>query len=162
MLTYLMLTAISAIADGQPLFLYDTGNPNSKYLLSRTYDERANYRVSEVILCDSFHVQRLGSVCQVTMSNAFVYRTRINQERATTKASAFTQEKAFFLQLEIGFKADTKLIYNSTVTNLVDVKPLVGTMGRMTLFEGKALEAEMKRLGLKPPEDADMTRSDGK
>ena len=156
-LVYLLIVT-AEIAEAQPLLLYDTGNAKGRYLLSRTYEESNNYNVSEVIVCDSLAVRMSGTVCQVTMSNAFVYLTKVRQRSSLQSTNSVTQSKVFSSELTIGFLRDTKLIFNNAVTNLAEVKLLVGNKGRMVSYEGDALKQEMKRLGLKPPPDADMDR----
>jgi hypothetical protein len=154
---YFLLVA-RGITEAQPLLLYDTGNVKGRYLLSRTYEESDNYTVSEIIVCDSFAVKLNGTVCQATISNAFVYLAKVKQDSLLQSTNSVRQYKMFNPKLTVGFLPDTKLIFNNAVMNVADFKPTLANQGGVVTYKGDAVKQEMKKLGLKPPPDADMNK----
>lgn len=152
------LLVTGGITQAESLLLYDTGNAKGRYLLSRTYEESDNYTVSEIIVCDSFAVKLNGTVCQATISNAFVYLAKFKDDSSLQSTNTLRQYKMFNPTLTVGFLPDTKLIFNNTLMNLADFKPTLANQGGVVTYKGDALKEEMKKLGVKPPPDADMTR----
>lgn len=154
----LLLLTMWISGQAQQLILYDTGSQKTRYLLSRTYEGGDSYTVSEIFVCESVNIRTSDKVCEITMSNACIYVTKIKQGASLHVTNSVAQSKAFSSQLTIAFPKDAKLIFNNSVMDLADFKTGIETRGRMVPFEGNALKEEMKRLGLGPPPDADLSR----
>jgi hypothetical protein len=164
LVAYIVL-ALGLISEAQPQapwVMFDTGAAKGRYLLSRTYEEGNDHNVSLTIICDSLTICRTGTVKQVAMSNAYVYQTRIPRPLPLSLTGAVEQTKLFASEFTMGVLKNEKVIFNNAVTNFVDLAAPNERRGRMVSYEGEALEVEMRRQGMRPPEDADMREDTGK
>jgi hypothetical protein len=159
LLIYLLVITGGA-AWGQPLLLYEMGNATGKYLFVRTYQEGNEYNVSQAVVADSFAVEDSGAVWQIRMSNAFVYLTKTAARGLTQPSNAVVQLRLFAKELEIRCAKDAKLVFENALMALGDFKQHTAGGRHTVTYEGQALKDEMKRLGLKPPPDADMRSHD--
>jgi hypothetical protein len=146
----------AGVAKSQPLLLYKAVGTHGKYVISRCYQEGDKSNVSEVIMAETFVIEPSGMVCLVTMSNALVYRTKINGEVSSQSTNRIAQNKMLCEELKIVFPKETKLIYNSSEMELSQAKLGAENKPKMVHYEGEALEQLMKKDGLVPPDDADV------
>ena len=123
---WLVLNLTYAVT-AQPLFLYRTaGNPGS-YLLNRCTNDRDGF-LSQVIIADTFRVQRKGYVCEVTMSNAFTYQTRLRGGLSSAKTNGVDQVRFQSGTITMDFSAGTEIIFNNACARLSELK-IVGLGG---------------------------------
>jgi hypothetical protein len=153
-----ILFVVSEAAHCQPLFLYKTDDASQKYVLTRYYHEAGASSVSEVIIAETFSVHRHDAFCQVTMSNAWLFRTQLSDVSLPGATNGVEQKKAFFNVMRMDFRNGTKLIFNGSSTELSQAKleDVGGT--NMVHFQGDAAVRELKRMGLDPPDDIDETK----
>ena len=80
-------------ANAQPLILYENNSEHKKFVLSRTYQEGDRTNVSEIVMADTFSVQMTSfNMCQVTMSNAYVFHTSLAEVKSPYSTNAVHQE----------------------------------------------------------------------
>ena len=104
---------------GAPLIIYVNSNAKGDpegYLFTRSYSEK-NQTVSEIIRADSFSVKSKGVSCEVTMTNAFVYRTTFSVS-PSKHASDVTQLRFLAGTYSTEFFVGTDLIFNDSVMPL--------------------------------------------
>ena len=106
----------------QPLMLYSTSEtPGSGYLLSRITNDQQGF-VSEVITAETFRVRSKGDgFCEVTMSNACVYRTIVGKGLSSSKTNQIKQFRVRSGVVTFDFLASTEIIFNDRTTYLSQV-----------------------------------------
>jgi hypothetical protein len=114
-LVFGLLLSASTLAESQPLILYKTDDPHGKYLLSRSVKEADKSTVSEVIIAETFDVRTDRLVCQIVMSNAFVYQTRMIGGSSVNVTNQFVQNKSFVGELVIGVFKGTEIVFHNSV-----------------------------------------------
>ena len=79
--------------NAQPLILYENNSEHKKFVLSRAYQEGDRTNVSEIVMADTFSVQITSlNMCQVTMSNAYVFHTSLAEVKSPYSTNAVHQE----------------------------------------------------------------------
>ena len=158
LLLLLALLSAPVLAEGEPLILFETENVSHKYLLSMSYQESKTCNISEVILCDALAIRLKGAVCQITMSNVCIYVTKLNHASPAYSTNHFVQYRGNCTDTTREFPRDTMLIFRNSLMRLSEAKLDGRREGGILHSEGDTLKQEMKRLGQKPPPDADIDR----
>ncbi len=115
----LLITAVTVRGE-PPLLLYTAdGTPGQgKYVLSRSYQANDKINVSETIVAETLSIQRMGPTCRLSMSNAWLFRTKFGDVDSPRATNSVEQERMFVKLLSKDFAAETKVIYNRSVTPL--------------------------------------------
>ena len=92
-----------------------------KFLLSRTHQQGDGMNVSEVVMADTFSVQVSSAVCQVTMSNAYVFRTTM-PDTILPKTTNAVHQSMLAGTFTMGIPNGTKVIFNDSATDISKFK----------------------------------------
>jgi len=136
------------------LILYRLDRPQAKYVLCRNYQSPENKSISEVVIADTFAIQLRIGLCCVIMSNACVLETKIP---LTNKTNTVVQNKMLVPAYGVAFPRHTKVMFNSSITDLEKVNLNGPTEGNL-IYEGEAAVRKLKEMGLELPDDADVKR----
>ncbi|MDB6017558.1 MAG: hypothetical protein JWR19_2047 [Pedosphaera sp.] len=156
----IVLFIVGNTANSQQLFLYRSNVECGKYVLSRSYQERDKSTISEVIIAETFSVTNKDPICQVTMSNAYIFRTRMNGISSPPSTNDIVQGKWFTKMLKMDLQRGTKLIFDNAVMDLSQVRMEKASQSNMLHFEGAAAAQELNRMGLGLPDDFDQGKAD--
>jgi hypothetical protein len=162
---------------GQPILLYQTGNGDGKFVLSRNYGD-AKVGVSEVIISDSFAVRRAASYqimltnsfavprkassYQILLTNALILRTKSTVVSLPSVTTNFEQYKFSTDVWVMNFPSNTQVLFNNSMTDLEHVQLVEGSNTNVAEYEGEAAIKKLKEMGLKPPDDMDWEKATNK
>jgi hypothetical protein len=152
-----LLTTIAGVAKSQPLFLYESIGEPTKFILTRSYQEGNKVRVSEVIMSDTFQIQVAGAMCQVILSNAFVYQTRIDRTFTAHSTNGAVQMRFTSREMKMFFAKETELIFDNSIMELwqAQLGHVRKAKPEVRSYEGDAALQQLKKMGLKVPGDVD-------
>src|SRR5437867_8241924 len=143
-------------SDGR-LMLYRLDGIQGRYLLSMSFDDSENVRTSLVVIGDTFSVQSSGPVCNVLMSNVYILQTTYGRDPSNEVAQIKFRTDAYLRS----FPKNTKLLLDSSVVDLPNVKIEVPFGPNTKTYEGKAALEQLRKMGAKPPDDIDMKKALG-
>jgi hypothetical protein len=132
----------------QPLTVYHSDGVRGNYVVSRTYLYAGGGSVSEVIVADSFSTRVDGAVCQIVMSNAYVFTTKISVNPNGRGQDNIVQDKMHVEVLKVGIPKDSSVILDSQ-----EVKASATGLARKfvsTNFNGESAEKKLREMGLSP------------
>jgi len=149
------LVAVSSIACAQTMALYQAGDLHGKYVLSRYYSEGGGNNVSEVIIGEALAVLPGDGFCEVTMSNAFVFRTIVSNVQQTQPHNGIKQDKTFVNVLKIKISNTEKVFFHDAALQLSQIKPEEVRVINAQQYQGDAAVRELGKMGLAVPDDMD-------
>jgi hypothetical protein len=164
-LWYLILIPIS-VARGQVgpigpsdgyLMLYRLDGTPNRYVLSMSFESREKDKTSFVVIGDTFSVKPDGAMCSVVMSNVYILETSFGRPPSNEVVQIKLRTDAY----KWSFPKNTKLVFNNSVAELPNVKIEASAEANTITYEGKDALKQLRRLGLKPPDDIDMEKATG-
>ncbi len=114
-------------------------------------------KTSLVVIGDTFSVQTRGEVCSVIMSNAYILQTTFGN----LASNQVVQTKLRIDAWRRPFPKQTKLIFNNSIVELSKAKIEAPDEANMSTYEGEDALRQMKKMGLKPPDDMDNEKTVG-
>ena len=137
---FLILTA-PHIVTAQPLFLYKTAGNPAGYLLNWYTNDRNGF-FSHVIIAEGFSVQCKNAFCEVTLSNAYTYQTKLSGGPFSAKTNEIDQIRIRSETIKMDFPASTDIVFNNARTHLSQVR--VDSLSKTNLLKHSA-EAPNRR-----------------
>jgi hypothetical protein len=140
------------------LILYRLDRSPGRYVLSMSRDtpEKGKFSTT-VVVGDTFSVQPSGEVCFVIMSNAYVLQTTFGHSSSNQVAQTTFRAVAW----KWNFPKHTKLVFNDSVAELPKAKFEALGEANMKTYEGDDALRQLKKIGLKPPDDMDTDKAVG-
>lgn len=148
------LLMLTANANCQTAVLYETDGVHGKYVFSRTYQEDKILTVSEVMIADTFSLQKTGFRSQVTMSNVYLFSTTF-ESSFSSSTNNIKQSKMFISVLSFGLSANTRIISNHSILNSYPSSSLQTSGTNAVTYKGDTAVEQLKKMGLGLPDDYD-------
>lgn len=142
---------------GQPLFIHRMDEDKNRHILVRYFRENTTSFVSHAIVFQTLTIRTSNApVCQILLSNAVVYSTRIERKEASQAENAIEQFEARFDEFSFEVECDTQVVYKNAVTNVLHFKLVedsksnrpVESKARSSQIE--AIEGDLDRLRRRP------------
>jgi len=143
-------------SDGR-LVLYRLDGIQGRYLLSMSFDYSEKVKTSFVVIGDTFSVQSSGPVCNVLMSNVLILQTTYGRDPTNEVVQIKFRTDAY----SWSFPKSTKLVVDSSVVDLPNVKIEAPFGANTKTYEGKDALEQLRKMGAKPPDDIDMKKALG-
>jgi len=122
-----------------------------------SFDYSEKVKTSSVVIGDTFSVQSSGPVCNVLMSNVYILQTTYGR----APSNGVVQIRFRTPVYSRSFPKSTKLVVDSSVVDLPNVK-IESPFGVNTkTYEGKDALDQLKKMGAKLPDDIDMKKAVG-
>jgi len=162
---YLTLISVS-VARGQVgpigpsdghVILYRLDGIQGRYVLCMSFESREKDKTSFVVIGDTFSVQPRGAMCGVVMSNVYVLETRFGRAPSNEVVQIKFRTDAY----EWFFPKNTKLVFNNSVVELPNAKIEAPGEANIITYEGKDALKQLRKMGLKPPDDIDLEKAVG-
>ena len=149
------LFMFAGIANCQPSALYETDGVRGKFVFSRNYQDAASTTISVVIIADTFSLHATGLISQVTMSNAYVFTTKIKNASLSHSTNNIEQDKMFVKLLKMELPRRSQIISNNLLLGSSTGNSPKASITNSVIYEGDAAVKELKKLGLGLPDDYD-------
>jgi hypothetical protein len=144
-------------SDGS-LVLYRLDGIQGRYLLNMSFEYPEKVKTSFVVIGDSFSVQpKGGGVCDVVMSNAYILQTTYRPGPSNNVVQIKFRTDAY----SWSFPKTTKLVLDNSVIDLPNVKIEAPAGANTKPYEGKDALNQLRKMGLKPPDDIDLKKAVG-
>jgi len=143
-------------SDGR-LVLYRLDGIQGRYLLSMSFDYSEKVKTSVLMIGDTFSVQSNGPVCNVLMSNVCVLQTTYGQGPSNEVVQIKFRTDAY----SWSFPKSTKLVVDSSIVDLSNVKIEAPFGANSKTYEGKDALEQLRKTGVKPPDDIDLKKAVG-